>query len=424
MSIVIASAVFPPEPVVSAQISADLAAELIARGHHVTVICPRPSRPKGIAGDPRTPTTVSRLKSGGAAVIRVRSYTHPDGGFLGRMAESASFGLAVTKTLFRVRSRTAVIYLNVWPVAAQAILAFWARVNGCRFILHIQDLYPESLRGKVPGGLYRLVAPWLTCLDRWIANGATTTVVVSEQMAELFARTRRIDSRNILVCENWHDEVRFMAPLEVSECKARYGVSEGRFTFLYLGNIGPVAGVDLLIRAFEGAKLAGGQLVIAGDGSEKDRCVALTKELGVDNVVFISDPEIGNVPAIQAMADVCLLPLKPLAGVGSVPSKLPAYMFSAKPILCTADAEAKTARCVIEARCGWVGPAGDAKWLSAMMRMTQAMPAGDLGALGKNGRDYALLNFTKVRGVGRLAAIVAAATEDGAAALRRLHRIV
>lgn len=44
--ILIVTAVFPPEPVVSAQISYDLATEL-SKKYNVTVLCPPPTRPNG-----------------------------------------------------------------------------------------------------------------------------------------------------------------------------------------------------------------------------------------------------------------------------------------------------------------------------------------------------------------------------------------
>jgi hypothetical protein len=46
LKVVVISAVFPPEPVVSATLSADLAREL-AKKNNVTVLSPMPSRPLG-----------------------------------------------------------------------------------------------------------------------------------------------------------------------------------------------------------------------------------------------------------------------------------------------------------------------------------------------------------------------------------------
>ena len=83
---------------------------------------------------------------------------------------------------------------------------------------------------------------------------------------------------------------------------------------VYLGNIGPVAGVDFLIQAFHRAAIENSQLLIIGDGSAKNKCVEMVDRLRIANARFISDPVVKNVPLIQSMANVCLLPLKRGAG--------------------------------------------------------------------------------------------------------------
>ena len=46
-TVLIISAVFPPEPVVSAKLSSDIVNDLVAFGIHVTVLHPKPTRPFG-----------------------------------------------------------------------------------------------------------------------------------------------------------------------------------------------------------------------------------------------------------------------------------------------------------------------------------------------------------------------------------------
>jgi len=67
--ILIISAVFPPEPVVSAMLSRDIAGEL-SQKHDVVVICPQPSRPDGFRFD-------EDHVSQNYIVVRLRSYTSP-----------------------------------------------------------------------------------------------------------------------------------------------------------------------------------------------------------------------------------------------------------------------------------------------------------------------------------------------------------
>ena len=80
----------------------------------------------------------------------------------------------------------------------------------------------------------------------------------------------------------------------------------------------------------------------------------MAADLGTKHIRFISDPDSRNVPLPQSMADVCLLPVKKDNGLTSIPSKLPAYMFSAKPVLATVDPHSDTAAAVRDAGCGWI----------------------------------------------------------------------
>ena len=73
MNVVIVSAVFPPEPVVTAQTSFQIADALFHFGHQVTVLAPFPNRPDGrlFKGYRRS---LYRRESMGFSVIRCFSF--------------------------------------------------------------------------------------------------------------------------------------------------------------------------------------------------------------------------------------------------------------------------------------------------------------------------------------------------------------
>jgi hypothetical protein len=128
--------------------------------------------------------------------------------------------------------------------------------------------------------------------------------------------------------------------------------------------------------------------------------------MSISSVHFISDPDVKNVSRLQAMAHVFLLPLRKGAGMSSIPSKLPAYLFSAKPVLATVDDESDTAHCLREAQCGWVGEPENVEWLGHKMGEVSAMRPVELDEMGKRGRAYGLEHFSKARGVRLLADLV------------------
>jgi glycosyltransferase involved in cell wall biosynthesis len=281
-------------------------------------------------------------------------------------------------------------------------------------VLQIMDIYPESLLNKLPLTVRSIISFPLKKFDAWIAKAADRLVVISDNMRRVYAEDRGIKKDRILKVYTWQDESRFASLPSKMEACCRYGMNANRFTFLYLGNIGPVAGVDFLIRAFSEACLDNAQLIIVGDGAEKRSCAELVEKLGVPNVHFISDPDAANVPLLQSMADVCMLPLKRGAGLSSIPSKLPAYLFSAKPVLATVDLNSDTASLLSAACCGWIGEPENSSWLSAKMRDVSVLQQAELTHLGKNGRAFGLNHFSKSKGVRMLSdAILLAGSNSG-----------
>ena len=89
-NILIISALFPPEPVVSAKLSEDIA-NFLSKINNVTVIAPLPTRPFGF--DLTKPNKIKKLYD----LISLDSYTCPESNLYGRLRESYSFGIACKK---------------------------------------------------------------------------------------------------------------------------------------------------------------------------------------------------------------------------------------------------------------------------------------------------------------------------------------
>jgi len=404
INITIISAVYPPEPQVSARMSFDLANYLADQRYNVEVLCPQPSRLvtteyNQYLNPDATVITVENMVN----VVRLPSFASSQSRLLSRMWESFSFGREVCKYLAKEKVKPDVLYVNAWPILAQTIISRYAKKNAVPMVLQIMDIYPEALIGKLPAFLRFMILAPLKRLDTWIAGTAATVAVISENMRRTYTRTRQIPDESIVTISTWQDEAMFENTPPRSVCCSRYGISQHPFTFLFLGNIGPVAGVDFLIKAFAEADISNAQLLIVGDGAAKFHCVTLAKQLNQSHVFFISDSQAANVPTLQSIAHVCMLPMKRGAGMSSIPSKLPSYLFSAKPVIATVDLDSDTARFVRQAECGWVGEAEDLYWLSNKMKEVTQVPMEQLEALGRRGKEFGLAHFSRSSGVARLA---------------------
>lgn len=391
--IVIFSAVFPPEPIVSAKISYDLAEEL-SKSCIVTVVCPSSSRPLGFK-------FTKKAEEFHFKVTVVDSYTCPESNLFGRLRESISFGQKCKSFIINNYNEIDVIYMNVWPLFAQSYILHTAKKFNIKVITHVQDIYPESHTNKLPSPLKQLFHWLLLPIDKFVLKNSDSIVAISEQMKEYLMKTRHLHSGKISVITNWQDENDFIS----FHCLSKPTKNSTIRTFMYLGNIGPVAGVEFLIESFAEANLSKAKLVVAGSGSMKDYCQSLSLKYVSSNIEFIDVPN-GKVPEIQGQADVMLLPVKKGAAMSSIPSKLPAYMFSKKPVIGCVDFDSNTANSIIRSSCGWVIEPENKKQLIDLFKLISKENQKLIVEKGENGFNYAMEKFSKKVNLQKLVSLI------------------
>ena len=381
-SVLIISATFPPEPIVSAQISYALADEL-SGSNNVTVICPKPTRPAGFNFE-RGAQKYQFQK------IVLDSYTYPESCLLGRLRETYSFGKACKNYIENNHQDIDIIYMNAWPLLGQYLIVKAAKMFNLSLILHVQDIYPESLTNKMPHFLKGFLQKILLPLDQYILSNSSQIIAISCNMKKYLLQSRKLNEENITVVANWQNESKF---IDFKLNNDNNLLSEN-FTFMYLGNIGPVAEVEFLIKCFAEANLSEARLVIAGAGSMKAHCQKLSSTYLDSKIEFWDVPD-GKVPEIQSLADVMLLPVKKGSARSSIPSKLPAYMFSKKPILACVDIDSDTADSILQSGCGWVIEPENKRQLIGMLKSICKESRESRIQKGENGFNYAISRYTK-----------------------------
>lgn len=386
--VLILSAVFPPEPVVSANLSYDIACAL-SEMNTVTVLSPKPSRPFGFH-------FTDELLNFNFKHFQVGSYICASSSIIGRFKESYSFGKHCYRYIADDRQNIDIIYANTWPLMAQYFAVKAAKKYSIPIIIHVQDIYPESLSKKLPFGT-SFFNGILLPLDKYILSHSTKVIAISKKMKEYLKLTRKLNVDKIEVVRNWQDESVYINYVQNKSNKL--------FTFMYLGSISPAAGVDLLIHSFHKASLNNSQLIIAGNGSDRENCLKIASLYENVNIHFIDAP-MHIVPSIQSTADVLILPLKKGIGLTASPSKLPAYMFSAKPIIACVDEDCDTANVINDANCGWILPPDDQDNLTQIMKMVAGLAEEELQQKGLNGFEYAIKHFSKRNNLKKLITII------------------
>jgi glycosyltransferase involved in cell wall biosynthesis len=380
--IVIISSVFPPEPVVSALISRDIA-DSIAPHIKLSVLTPRPSRPMGSHyGEQHSDSKTYEH-------LIMDSYVCPRSVMVGRMRESLSFGMHANRYLRKHKEQIQCIYLHSWPLPGQFLVVRTARKLGIPIVTHVVDIYPEALLSRLPllkNIFIRLLLP----IDSYALQHSTRVVTISPYMRNYLIRSRNLLPDRIDVIYNWQLDQLFEDYQERQPPKSDATV----VTFMFLGNLSKSAALENLILAFHQAGLENCRLVLAGNGSEKQNMINIVNINKIKNIEFW-DADMNQVPEIQDKADFLILGLRKGASQFALPSKLPAYMFSAKPIIACVEEDSDTALAIRNADCGWiVEPENPRALAAAFSRAVQQEPSIS-AAKGKNGRAYARSHFSR-----------------------------
>ncbi len=402
MHCLIVSALFPPEPVVSALTSAGLAGALLARGNMVQVLAPYPSRPVGVRYPGYRHRGYKLEKSTeGYEVIRCPSAHSNESKLASRFLENFTFGLSSAWRLLWMKPRPQVIYANTWPLVSTGLLALTARLRRIPLVLSVQDLYPESLaaqgRLKSRGVFFRLLQRW----DGWIASRSRAVVVIGESFARVYREQRDVAAERVHVVPNWVDDGQLSEEFErlsggQNPIRKNLGLTDESFLMVYAGNIGAAAGVESLLQAM--SKLTGEpemHLLVAGSGSRLQACQLLAQALDLRRVHFLSPWDESETALVLSAADLLLLPTQGEQSLASIPSKLAYYLLSARPVLACAAPGTEVAEVMEQSGSGWLIVPGDIAGIAAGMRVAKQTPLSERIRCGAAGQAYAREHYSR-----------------------------
>ncbi|MEO3744535.1 glycosyltransferase family 4 protein [Plantactinospora sp. B5E13] len=374
---------YPPEP---AFVSGELARELAARGHEVRVLTTFPNYPGGRIYPGHRQRWNDTSGDGGLTVRRVPVYPSHDSSAVGRVANFLSF--AATSSLASVRHLADVdaVYVYHPPATAFAAAALTRLLRRTPIVLHVQDMWPESVTASdmsPTGRVGRVVDRTLAATMRGLYRGAAAIAVIAPSMAELVV-ARGADPDRVRVVLNWTDERLFRPAPVLETARAALG-HRGRCTVMFAGNIGPFQRIETAVRA---AAAVGDRidLVLVGSGTEEEHARRLATQLGADNVRFLGRRAPEQMAELYAAADYQLVCLRDLPGLrGTVPSKLQAALACGRPVIVSAGGDA--ARLVESTRVGLTCPPEDPAALAARFAEAAVLSPATRAELGRRAQE-------------------------------------
>lgn len=394
MKILIVSQYFPPE---SAFIVSTVASGLSSLGHEVEILTSFPNYPEGQIYDGYSQKWRERETIGDLRVTRVPMFIDHSTNPVRRALNYATFGMSAA-TAHRLAKDVDVVYVYATQMTAALGPWLWRILGGRPYVLHVQDLWPDSITGSSLVGnskskilIDRLLNPWLKSVYR----RSSATIGIAPRMVETLIKRGSPSSKTHLVY-NWS------RPLESIVSSQR--VDDDEIRILYAGNMGAMQDLATVIRAAAKTRNLPVRYIFVGDGVELQRLRDLAAELQVENVEFIGRVERAQMRKIYESCHFSLVTLKDLPVFeGTIPSKFQASMAYGVPVITTVKGDLRS---LVENRyLGFTADPENVDSLCEVIERTTKTAEEDLEKMRENSsstyrelfrEDYALANIDRI----------------------------
>ncbi len=361
----------------------ELVEGLVSRGNEVTVLTGKPTYPRGPYPKGYKFWGVQKEEYKGAKIIRVPELTRGNGGSIGIVKSMLSFMFfGRWYARWHKLEADAILCFQLSPVTMAIPALVYQKKLGVKYVHWVQDLWPESVTAttSIKGGP---VVNWLNKLVTKIYKRADVILVQSKAFEKSICEKGNFKNK-LVFAPNWAEESIANGEQHPADCTLPEG-----FKVMFAGNIGVAQDFENIIKAADLTRdIPEIKWVIVGDGRDREHSEKEVQRLGLDKqVVFVGRHPVNTMPWFFKQADAMLVSLKDEFIFSlTIPSKVQAYMASAKPIVTMLNGEGS--RVVEEAGCGLTSNSCDYKTLAENVKKLYAMNVEEREKMGCAGRAF------------------------------------
>lgn len=395
MRVVIVGYIYPPEVQSMGVMAQELAEDLVAMGHKVTVITGWPNHPRGVL----FPGWHLRFRHAeksphGFWVLRCGHVIHPRTHMFWRIWHYLTFAISSFVNGLACGRVDSVVCMST-PIFGTWASWLLAKCKRASFVYEIDDLHPETARnaGVMSEGMQFRI---LRKLDTALCRRSDAIVTLSDHLKRLIVQ-RQVSGDLVKIIPFWIDTEKIRPGSRMNEWRRRQEIPGDTFVALYAGTIGLVSGAEILTEvACHLADRPDILLLVVGEGVAKDSLEQAAGRQGLRNIRFLPFQPFEDLDDMQATADVGLVTLKPETGMSSIPSKVLGYLAAGRAVVASVAEESGTHAMIQKGQCGVCVPCQDPEAMAAAIRHA-ADHAAEAREMGRRGREYLVRTFDRKR---------------------------
>jgi len=359
----------------------------------VEVLCGIPNYPKGEFFDGYSYTKNRKQVHDGVSIRRAFEIPRGNNTNIKIFLNYVSFPLAslfhVPRLLTHKYDKILIYQLSPVMMSIAGILV--GKLKRIETTLYVLDLWPENLFSVIPVH-NKFLKKIATSVSHWHYRKVDKLVALSEKMK---TRLQDVTGKDNVVVLPQASEKLYEESIHDPKLHAKF---KDGFNVVFTGNISPAQSFETMLDAAEGLKKDNLNInwIIVGDGMSRKW---LEKEVTRRNLskifYFEGHKPIEEIPRYTDVADVlvgCLVKSDLLEA--TIPAKVMSYIASGKPIILAMDGEAQSLinRTI---KCGYAGPAGDARALQANIKKMYETTPTKRQEMGQKARHYHFKHFER-----------------------------
>jgi len=371
----------------------DLTAELVNRGHKVTILTGQPNYPEGYIYTDYLKKKSNYSYYKGAKVIRVPIITRGKSK-IKLLLNYISFALsASTIGIYRLKNINvdSIFVFEPSPITVVFPAILLRKIKNAPVVFWVLDLWPDSLKaiGVINStALLKLIGFFVS----YIYNRCD--LILGQSKSFLLQINKYSNHNRIEYFPSWAEPIFETSKNNFLNINKNYH----KFNILFAGNIGHAQNFPAILDAVDLLKDHPDiHWTIVGGGRQYKWLKNAIKTRNLNSFISLEGTHpIEKMPEFFKDADALLVSLKddPIFSM-TIPGKMQAYLTSGKPILAMLNGEG--ARIITESKSGIACQAGDSCLLAAAAKKLSKLSSQELNDMGQRGVKLSKSEFDRTK---------------------------